>query len=1076
MNWHTSRDISTFRRNILNMDIGTDTADVYLTDIEVVWAYPYYGYTPEKLPWCKCIFKSAKLRDMYINRSKKQLQRAFGIDVIMEETDIDPILRALINKEIRNCSTVKVYSDTQLAILRKIENYAKKLEKMEDSLVYREKYESLPSINFDRCDMEFVSEGCQYSMYKDGTIYSFNRRLVGYVDSNRKIQIISIRYKHLERTLLSDKHNLRDLESSGKYISRGLVKEVIRLEHYSISDTTRERDLDSLNVLIKAPTLEELANLREKIDNKKRKLESEPNLIGDVKCNLSNVYPSDTFVKSSISVLSFDCEMYSPNGGFPNKNDIDCPIRTLGITYKVIGDDSSLRKICINIGLADPIEDIEIFHVNTEKEMFEIFSRIIRELNPLIITGYNIFGFDIPYMQYRCDTQGIHLRDLGRTKGYNDFIYISGPRGTQYTSLAIPGRMIFDMYIYFRDRMTDKLNDYSLNGVCEYYKVGSKKQDMPYKEMNNIFRDSDKGISSTKAKMSKVIEYCVHDSLLCIMLMERHNVYNMNEAFSNLIGLNPDRIITSGQMAKGTALLMRYANNEVVLNRRLNSPIEYDGGYVVCKLKGLVKNVACGDFKSLYPSIIAGNNLCPTTLIPQNMDNPDDTKIETAYKIVSKKSVLDDAMDEDIFDEHSDSDDEDTLLTEEKLKKEIIDIKEVDYTFRFANSNRRIGLLPKVCKDLMDQRNIAKKELFKVNARMKAEGIDLEALAIYYECLQYALKITNNSLYGAMGNQFPHSRSCVEVAASVTAIGRRTIKDVIKFMTTRGMQVCYGDTDSCMFSHTSAIERLYTGRNTTDYNALRDEHYKIINELNPGGQYNHLVSRGLEMECEKFIVAGIFLRKKMYVLWVYKGRDENGRLLTEMIPKGIPITRRDTCGALKRYYKDMLIAIYEENSPSDILGIIHRLLMDAETPVFEDYVTTVRYRGNYIGKAPMEVLAQKMRRMDLPIDSGDRISYVIATGDSKVGVSERYVTKEMLEKLDDIEIDVCYYLTNRILKRLSDLWQTCFPEMEQIELGSTNMLDVIDNVILLLKAGKSFRSIRKYISECIDLIKCSSAE
>jgi len=292
----------------------------------------------------------------------------------------------------------------------------------------------------------------------------------------------------------------------------------------------------------------------------------------------------------------------------------------------------------------------------------------------------------------------------------------------------------------------------------------------------------------------------------------------------------------------------------------------------------------------------------------------------------------------------------------------------------------------------------------------------------------------------------------------------------MKFMTARGMQVCYGDTDSCMFSHTEAISKLYTGRETTNYDKLRDEHYKIINEINPGGKYNHLVSKGLEMECEKFIVAGIFLRKKMYVLWVYKGRDKDGKLITEMVPKGIPITRRDTCRALKRYYEEMLRYIYEERPPSEILGIVHTVLSDAENPDFDDYLTTVRYRGNYAGTPPMEVLAQKMRRMNLPIEPGDRISYVISTGDSKIGVSNRYVSKEMLEQLDDVSIDVRYYLTNRILGRLSDVWKICFPQMEQVDTELGNMLNVIDDVVILLKNDKSLKSIRKYIARCMKLI------
>ena len=82
------------------------------------------------------------------------------------------------------------------------------------------------------------------------------------------------------------------------------------------------------------------------------------------------------------------------------------------------------------LSLGDPDQNIVgnnvlIYTYNTEADLLEGFVNLIREENPNIITGYNILGFDIPYMISRAklnmcisnfDRQGFHKTTHAKEK------------------------------------------------------------------------------------------------------------------------------------------------------------------------------------------------------------------------------------------------------------------------------------------------------------------------------------------------------------------------------------------------------------------------------------------------------------------------------------------------------------------------------------------------------------------------------------------------------------------------------------------------------------------------------------
>lgn len=61
----------------------------------------------------------------------------------------------------------------------------------------------------------------------------------------------------------------------------------------------------------------------------------------------------------------------------------------------------------ITMGDCSPIPNTDVYSFKTEAELLIHWNHIMKEELPDIITGYNIFGFDIPYLYKRAMDEGV---------------------------------------------------------------------------------------------------------------------------------------------------------------------------------------------------------------------------------------------------------------------------------------------------------------------------------------------------------------------------------------------------------------------------------------------------------------------------------------------------------------------------------------------------------------------------------------------------------------------------------------------------------------------------------------------
>lgn len=168
--------------------------------------------------------------------------------------------------------------------------------------------------------------------------------------------------------------------------------------------------------------------------------------------------------------LSFDIECAGRKGFFPEAE--KDPVIQIANWVKVHGDSNPIVRNIFTLNTCAPISGAEVHCFQDEKEMLQAWRDFMVASDPDIVTGYNIVGFDIPYLVDRAKALKVDsFAFLGRIASSKARIkkstFASAQMGTRETNeITIEGRVIFDvMQAVQRDY---KLHSYTLNaGQCD---------------------------------------------------------------------------------------------------------------------------------------------------------------------------------------------------------------------------------------------------------------------------------------------------------------------------------------------------------------------------------------------------------------------------------------------------------------------------------------------------------------------------------------------------------------------------------------------------------------------------------
>ncbi|KAL2152078.1 hypothetical protein VTH82DRAFT_5262 [Thermothelomyces myriococcoides] len=661
-----------------------------------------------------------------------------------------------------------------------------------------------------------------------------------------------------------------------------------------------------------------------------------------------------------LRILSFDIECAGRKGIFPEANH-DAIIQIANIVTKY-GENKPFVRNVFCLDTTSPIVATQILSFDKETDMLSAWRNFLVQVDPDIITGYNIANFDFPYLLDRAKhlkVQGFEYwsRLRGAKSVSKETTFSSKQMGNRDTKATnIHGRLQLDLLqLIQRDH---QLRSYTLNSVSFHF-LGEQKEDVHHSMITELFE-------GTPESRRRLALYCLKDAYLPQRLMEKLSCLENYTEMARVTGVPFNFLLARGQQVKFLSQLYRKALEQklVIPNLRSESSEEqYEGATVIEPIRNYYDvPIATLDFASLYPSIMQAHNLCYTTLIKKRDVERWNLKKDEDYIVTPSGDM-------------------------------------------FVTAKQRKGLLAQILEELLAARKQAKRELAAETDPFKKAVLNGR---------QLALKISANSVYGLTGatnGKLP----CLEIASSTTGFGRQMIEktkqEVEKRYTiangySHDAQVIYGDTDSVMvkFGTTDLAEAMRLGQDASQYVSS-----KFI--------------KPIKLEFEKVYFPYLLINKKRYagLYWTRpdkydkmdtKGietvRRDNCLLAQTVIEKVLRmiLIDRDVAGA-QEYVKDTI---------SDLL--------QNKIDMSKLVITKALTKEDYAAKQAHVELAQRMKKRDpgSAPSLGDRVAYVMvkgATGSKNFERSEdpMYVLEH------NVPIDTKYYLDNQLAKPLTRIFE-----------------------------------------------------
>lgn len=173
-------------------------------------------------------------------------------------------------------------------------------------------------------------------------------------------------------------------------------------------------------------------------------------------------------------IASFDIECTSEDGTFPQPNRPGDKVIQIGVTLSRYGEPECYEKHLLGLKKTANIEGANVEWFETEEDLLLGFTKLIRRVNPDILTGYNIFGFDFSYLMERAKFLDIEpkfsrlSRVTNEPSKWVEQNLSSAALGTNILKYyKMTGRVIIDlMKVIQRDH---KLSSYKLDYVASYF-------------------------------------------------------------------------------------------------------------------------------------------------------------------------------------------------------------------------------------------------------------------------------------------------------------------------------------------------------------------------------------------------------------------------------------------------------------------------------------------------------------------------------------------------------------------------------------------------------------------------------
>ena len=289
----------------------------------------------------------------------------------------------------------------------------------------------------------------------------------------------------------------------------------------------------------------------------------------------------------SLSVVSLDIETSITNGTI----------------LSIAVDSNDVRKVFM-VGKLRPSSLHYLEFIEDEATLLQRFMVWFAALDPDVIIGWSVVGFDLRFLQKRADALGLKF-NIGRGMSPVSWRFLD--QGQQRFYAVVPGRVVLDG-IELLKTATYSFESFSLENVSRKL-LGRGKLvhdvDSRAAEIEDMHRTDQESLA----------RYNLEDCTLVLDIFKHAGLIDFAIRRSCLTGLEMDRL--GGSVAAFDFLylpkLHRAGFVAPVVDEK--TVVHSPGGYVLDSLPGLYRDVIVLDFKSLYPSIIRTFHVDPLAMI-----------------------------------------------------------------------------------------------------------------------------------------------------------------------------------------------------------------------------------------------------------------------------------------------------------------------------------------------------------------------------------------------------------------------------------------------------------------------------
>lgn len=297
-----------------------------------------------------------------------------------------------------------------------------------------------------------------------------------------------------------------------------------------------------------------------------------------------------------LSLFSLDIETSMENDLF-----------SIAFHYICLHTKKEIKKVAI---IGEEKNTDEVFFFKNEAQLLDSLIEDIKKLDPDIICGWHVVGFDLDFIIKKCK-QYNRTFNIGRA---NAPVRISERRsGGLY--IDIPGRIVFDGPILLKMAFFSFENfklDTVASSVLGVGKDISESGLAKVSEIARRFREDKMGLA----------KYNLLDCTLVLDIFEKLSIVDHYTKRIIYSGMLFDRISSSVKAFDHLYLPKLHRKGFVAGNTiDIDKDAQSLGGFVMPGLKGLHDHVIVLDFKSLYPSIILTFKIDPLSRLKGDINS-----------------------------------------------------------------------------------------------------------------------------------------------------------------------------------------------------------------------------------------------------------------------------------------------------------------------------------------------------------------------------------------------------------------------------------------------------------------------